>query len=77
MRSLAEEGVTMLIVTDEPGLAYSVADQVIYLHGGRIVEQGTPEEVLLRLGTARMRAFLSGFSQIFLLHRQSAGQSEI
>src|SRR5215831_17537174 len=45
MRQLAEEGRTMVVVTHEMGFARSVADRVIFLDHGRIVEQGDPEEV--------------------------------
>src|SRR5690606_22702571 len=48
IRGLAEEGMTMLIVTHELGFAYTVASRVLFLHDGRILEQGTPEEVLVQ-----------------------------
>ena len=60
MKSLADEGMTMLIVTHELGFAYSVADKVLFLHEGRIHEQGTPDEVLVRPREARTREFLGG-----------------
>ena len=60
MRALSEEGMTMLIVTHELGFAYHVADRVIFLHGGLIHEEGTPQEVLLRPRAARTREFLEG-----------------
>ena len=46
MKSLAKEGMTMIVVTHEMGFAKEVADKVIFMDGGYIVEQGTPDEVL-------------------------------
>lgn len=60
MRDLSEEGMTMLVVTHELGFAYSVADRVLFLHEGRIHEQGTPDEILVRPREARTREFLRG-----------------
>ena len=45
MRDLAREGMTMIVVTHEMGFARDVADRVVFMDGGVIVEQGTPEEV--------------------------------
>ena len=58
MKSLADEGMTMVVVTHEIGFAREVADHVVFMDGGVIVEQGTPEEVLLRPKQERTRAFL-------------------
>jgi len=60
VRALSEEGMTMLVVTHELGFAYHVADRVIFLHEGRVHEQGTPQEVLLRPTGARTRDFIEG-----------------
>ena len=46
MRELAREGMTMVVVTHEMGFAHDVADRVVFVDGGVIQEQGTPEEVL-------------------------------
>lgn len=46
MRSLANQGMTMIVVTHEIGFAKSAADQVVFMDGGVVVETGTPEEVL-------------------------------
>lgn len=46
MKSLAAEGMTMVVVTHEIGFAREVADRVIFMDGGYIVEEGTPEEVI-------------------------------
>ncbi len=58
MRELAEEGRTMIVVTHEMGFARSVADHVVFLDHGRIVEQGDPEEVFGNPKQERTRAFL-------------------
>ncbi|HEY7781791.1 MAG TPA: amino acid ABC transporter ATP-binding protein [Ktedonobacterales bacterium] len=58
MRALAEEGRTMVVVTHEMGFARSVADRVVFLDHGRIVEQGNPEEVFGQPKNERTRAFL-------------------
>ena len=57
---LAAEGMTMLIVTHELGFAHAVADHVVFLHDGRVLEQGPPGEVLRRPGAEALRAFLRG-----------------
>ncbi|SFH57965.1 amino acid ABC transporter ATP-binding protein [Modicisalibacter xianhensis] len=59
MRELANEGMTMMIVTHEMGFAREVADRVIFVHGGRIVEQGPPEEVFDHPRHERTQSFLS------------------
>ena len=58
MRGLAEEGRTMVVVTHEMGFARSVADRVVFLDQGRIVEQGDPEEVFAHTKNERTRLFL-------------------
>lgn len=60
MRELAEEGMTMLIVTHELGFAYTVADKVLFLSEGRILEQGTPAEVLTYPKQDGTKNFLRG-----------------
>ncbi|HKJ95838.1 MAG TPA: amino acid ABC transporter ATP-binding protein [Gammaproteobacteria bacterium] len=59
MRELAREGMTMLVVTHEMGFAREVADRVIYIHEGRIVEQGRPDAVFDSPQNERTQAFLS------------------
>ncbi|MFE2225590.1 amino acid ABC transporter ATP-binding protein [Streptomyces kronopolitis] len=61
MRDLARAGLTMLVVTHEIGFASEVADRVVFMDGGRIVESGTPEQVLDHPENPRTRAFLSRF----------------
>ena len=60
IRRLSEEGMTMLVVTHELGFAYNVARRVVFLHQGRIHEEGTPDEVLRRPSKQRTREFLKG-----------------
>ena len=59
MKSLAKEGMTMIVVTHEMGFAKEVADKVIFMDGGYIVEQGTPDEVLNHPKMDRTKDFLS------------------
>jgi polar amino acid transport system ATP-binding protein len=58
MQQLAEEGMTMVVVTHEMGFAREVADRVLFLDQGRILEQGTPEDVLKNPKNERTRDFL-------------------
>ncbi|HEV2503696.1 MAG TPA: amino acid ABC transporter ATP-binding protein [Mesorhizobium sp.] len=58
MRTLAGTGVTMVVVTHEMGFARQVADRVIFMDGGRIVEAGTPSEVFDTPREERTRGFL-------------------
>ena len=66
IRSLADEGRTMLLVTHELGFAYHVATRVIFLADGAIHEQGTPDEVLRAPKQPRTRAFLDSHRQYSL-----------
>jgi polar amino acid transport system ATP-binding protein len=59
MKELAGTGTTLIVVTHEIGFAREAADRVVFMDGGRIVEQGTPEEVLDRPRHPRTREFLS------------------
>lgn len=59
MQDLAKSGMTMAIVTHEMGFAREVADRVIFMDGGVIVEQGTPEEVFEQTKEDRTKDFLS------------------
>ncbi|WP_375451690.1 amino acid ABC transporter permease/ATP-binding protein [uncultured Devosia sp.] len=58
MRRLAEAGMTMIVVTHEVRFARAVADRVVFMADGRVVEQGTPEQVLERPREERTRKFL-------------------
>ncbi len=59
MRQLANEGMTMLVVTHEIGFAREVADRIVFLDGGKIVESGTPSEILDNPRHQRTQDFLS------------------
>jgi polar amino acid transport system ATP-binding protein len=58
MQQLAEEGMTMAVVTHEMGFAREVASRVLFLDQGRILEQGAPEEILKNPKNERTRDFL-------------------
>ena len=58
MRSLARDGMTMMVVTHEMGFAKDVADRVVFMDDGVIVEEGPPSEVLVNPRTDRARRFL-------------------
>jgi ABC-type polar amino acid transport system ATPase subunit len=58
MRQLADEGMTMLVVTHEMGFARDVADRVIFMDQGAIVEEGAPETIFTRPEKARTQVFL-------------------
>ena len=59
MKDLAADGMTMVIVTHEMGFAREVADRVIFMDGGYIIEEGTPQEVLLNPKEERTIDFLN------------------
>jgi ABC-type polar amino acid transport system ATPase subunit len=70
MRDLAEGGMTMLVVTHEMGFARRVADRVVFMDGGAIVEQGPPAQVLEAPTHPRTQRFLS------LVHQREVGGAE-
>ena len=59
MRTLAKDGMTMVVVTHEMGFAREVGDRVLFVDGGRIVEEGTPDEVFNHPKEERTQNFLS------------------
>lgn len=59
MKELAKEGMTMVVVTHEMGFAREVGDRVVYLHDGKIVERGTPNDLFDNPKEERTQAFLS------------------
>ncbi|WP_018900745.1 amino acid ABC transporter ATP-binding protein [Rhizobium sp. 2MFCol3.1] len=61
MRDLTKEGMTMIVVTHEIGFAKEAADRVVFMDGGKIVEQGSPQDVLVNPKHQRTRAFLNRF----------------
>jgi arginine/ornithine transport system ATP-binding protein len=60
MRSLAEEGRTMLVVTHEMGFAREVSDRVLFIHQGQVEEDGPPQQVFEQPRSERFRQFLAG-----------------
>ncbi|TAM53791.1 MAG: ATP-binding cassette domain-containing protein [Paraburkholderia sp.] len=60
MQKLAEEGRTMIVVTHEMGFARNVSNHVMFLHQGRVEEEGKPDEVFGNTKSERLRQFLSG-----------------
>jgi polar amino acid transport system ATP-binding protein len=62
IRQLALDGMTMVIVTHELGFAYHVANRVLFLDDGVILEEGEPRDILKNPQTQRMREFLDGHS---------------
>lgn len=58
LKRLADKGMTMIIVTHELGFASSVADRVVFMEKGQIVEQGSPDVILRSPATERLRLFL-------------------
>lgn len=58
MKQVAEEGMTMIVVTHEMSFAYNIADKVIFMEGGVVVEEGTPEEIFNNPKEQRTKQFL-------------------
>ena len=58
MKQLAKDGMTMVVVTHEMGFAREVGDRVIFMDGGKIIEQGTPEAIFEHPQNARLKEFL-------------------
>jgi polar amino acid transport system ATP-binding protein len=58
MKQLAREGMTMVVVTHEMGFAREVGDRVIFMDGGRIIEEGTPQKMFEHPENARLQEFL-------------------
>ena len=59
MKQLAEEGMTMVVVTHEMGFASEVGDRVLFMDDGRIVEEGTPEQIFNSPKSERTQGFLN------------------
>jgi len=59
MKELAAEGMTMVVVTHEMGFAREVSDRVMFMDGGKIVEQGSPDEIFGNPRHPRLQEFLS------------------
>ena len=63
LRGLAEKKTTMIIVTHEMAFARDVADKIIFMDGGRIVEQGDPKQVIDNPQEERTKQFLSNYAK--------------
>src|ERR671936_409345 len=61
MKELSESGMTMIVVTHELHFARQVSDRVLFLDGGRIIEEGPPDRIFIAPAHARTRAFLQRF----------------
>ena len=59
MKSLAKDGMTMIVVTHEMGFAKEVGDRILFMDKGRIIEEGTPEEIFQNPKNSRTKDFLS------------------
>ncbi len=59
MKTLASSGMTMIVVTHEMGFAREVANRVLFLEGGKILEEGTPEDIFSHPKTERLSSFLA------------------
>ncbi len=59
MKELAEQGMTMVVVTHEMGFAREVADRVLFMADGKLVEEGTPEQIFMNPQSPRLQDFLS------------------
>ena len=59
MKDLAKEGMTMVVVTHEMGFAKEVGDRILFMDGGYIIEEGTPEEVFGNPKNERTQNFLA------------------
>ena len=59
MKELAHEGMTMVVVTHEMGFAREVADRVLFMDNGQIVEEGTPETIFEHPRSERLQSFLA------------------
>ena len=75
MRDLARKGMTMIVVTHEMGFAREVADRVVFMDGGVVVEQGPPSEVIGNPQHARTRAFLSRMRQEEQAHAEAVTEA--
>ena len=74
MKQLAEEGMTMVVVTHEMSFARDVADRVIFMDGGYIVEEGKPDDVINHPQKERTKAFLERFTS---LHTMASGSDDV
>ncbi|MEM4795140.1 MAG: ATP-binding cassette domain-containing protein [Ignisphaera sp.] len=70
LEKLSEKKMTMIIVTHELGFAMRVADEVIFMEDGRIVEKGPPERILLAPEKERTKIFVSKLMELYRIDRR-------
>jgi len=63
IKELSEEHMTMVVVTHEMGFAREVADRVIFMDNGVIVEEGAPEDIFTNPSNERTKLFIKGFNK--------------
>jgi polar amino acid transport system ATP-binding protein len=73
MRRLAEDGMTMLVVTHEMGFAREVADRIVFMEKGKIVEDGPPAQLFYQPKFERTREFLWKITELYGDHEKSSG----
>ena len=71
MRDLAKRGMTMIVVTHEMGFAREVADRVVFMDAGVVVEEGPPSQVIVSPQHQRTKAFLSRMRQEEAAHAEA------
>ncbi len=77
MRELAESGMTMIVVTHEMSFARGVADQVVFMDGGVVVEQGNPRSVINNPQNERTRTFLQRMHSEHKAHQADLEHPEL
>ena len=77
MQELAEEGMTMVVVTHEMGFAKDVANRVVFMDEGKVVEEGAPEQVLEAPTMERTRAFLGKMLHTNVAHAADEGSEHV
>ena len=76
MRELARDCMTMLCVTHEMGFAREVADKMVFMEKGSIVEQGSPEDLMYRPEHPRTREFLWKITELYGHQQNEDGKAE-
>jgi len=76
MGKLAHEGMTMLVVTHEMGFAREVADRIIFIEKGSVVEEGPPGDLFYRPKVERTREFLWKLTELYGKHEQEQADSD-
>ena len=74
MRELASDGMTMILVTHELPFAQEVSDWVVFIDGGRILEQGPPEDVFQHPAQERTKAYVANYAGHFAGGLAEAGR---